>query len=598
MRGPDPIRAEPVRDGPGAAAYGETMDPRQHTPNWSISPSLLALGVLATLMAGCLMPVEGDLAEDDVGSTSLYSSRPGDWTLPHDVRVAGEAQYLRYDAAPLWNGGSNCSGGLLGGTREFGDWLVRRFRGINRYGGYSCRVNSADSSRTSVHGTGRALDLMIPMDSGRADNDKGDPAANFMVVSSELAGVQYIIWDRTDWGAHRTGRKDGSYGGPIPHIDHIHMELTSEGAHRRTPWFRDRDGDGVNNTRDNCPSERNAEQSDRDDDGVGDKCDNCPRDANARQADDDGDGVGNRCDNCSRDANAMQEDDDGDGVGNRCDNCRGEPNPHQKDTDRDGRGDACDNDDDGDGVPDDMDNCRLVPNAGQNDADGDGVGNACQDDDDGDGVPDGADNCRHVANPDQADSDGDGRGDACTDADGDGVPLELDACDGVAGASDEDSDGDGIGDACDPDHDGDGIDDAVDLCPDHPDPGQLDSDADGVGDACDADADGDDVLDESDVCPGIADPDQEDADLDGIGDACDPTPSAPDEAPVPPADDDDPVDHSMENPPEFAPGTRSLSDPAAGCSVGTGARTSPSWPLGATLFSLVLVTWLHRRRIR
>jgi hypothetical protein len=59
----------------------------------------------------------------------------------------------------------------------------------------------------------------------------------------------------------------------------------------------DRDGDGIEDIRDNCPDVPNPSQHDEDGDGIGDVCDNCPGVANHAQADDgDGDGVGDACD--------------------------------------------------------------------------------------------------------------------------------------------------------------------------------------------------------------------------------------------------------------------------------------------------------------
>ena len=58
----------------------------------------------------------------------------------------------------------------------------------------------------------------------------------------------------------------------------------------------DNDGDGLNNSSDNCPNGANADQADAESDGIGDLCDNCPADANPDQLDVDGDGIGTACD--------------------------------------------------------------------------------------------------------------------------------------------------------------------------------------------------------------------------------------------------------------------------------------------------------------
>ncbi len=94
----------------------------------------------------------------------------------------------------------------------------------------------------------------------------------------------------------------------------------------------DRDGDGIPDADDNCPSVFNPVrpmdgglQADADGDGVGDSCDPCPLNANTTS--------------CTA---ADPNDRDGDGVPNSTDNCPDTPNPDQQDTDGDGKGDACD----------------------------------------------------------------------------------------------------------------------------------------------------------------------------------------------------------------------------------------------------------------
>jgi Thrombospondin type 3 repeat len=172
----------------------------------------------------------------------------------------------------------------------------------------------------------------------------------------------------------------------------------------------DRDGDGIPDSVDNCPSIPNPDQKDTDGDGDGDVCDNCPTTPNPDQADRDGDKVGDACDNCPNTPNTDQLNTDGDAQGNVCDNCPATANSNQLDTDGDGKGDVCDNcpavanpnqlDTDMDGVGDVCDNCPTTPNPTQMDTDGDGLGDAC-------------DNCPTVANPNQLDIDMDGLGDAC-----------------------------------------------------------------------------------------------------------------------------------------------------------------------------------------
>ncbi len=85
--------------------------------------------------------------------------------------------------------------------------------------------------------------------------------------------------------------------------------------------------------------------------------------------DSDGDGIGDSRDNCPA-------------VFNPADMKLDRDNPVQIDTDADGAGDACDPDDDGDGVDDVADTCPLTQNGDQLDRDADGLGDACDPKDD------------------------------------------------------------------------------------------------------------------------------------------------------------------------------------------------------------------------
>lgn len=127
---------------------------------------------------------------------------------------------------------------------------------------------------------------------------------------------------------------------------------------RNSNYNADLDGDGIDNTSDNCVYMANPEQEDTDHDLLGDACDNAPNDQNKSQFDYDEDGIGDDADNCPRIANPDQLDQDLDGIGYPCD------------------------DDDEDFVINAEDNCPNIANGRQEDVDGDGVGDACDEGDD------------------------------------------------------------------------------------------------------------------------------------------------------------------------------------------------------------------------
>ncbi|QCB46895.1 peptidoglycan-binding protein [Hydrogenophaga sp. PAMC20947] len=168
------------------------------------------------------------------------SSTANAWGLPSSVRAAGDAQTVRYDSPPAWAGSpGNCTGNFTAGAAALKSHIQATFAGVSSIGGYSCRANSANRSETSVHGTGRALDIMIRTVGGKANSAVGDPIANWLVRNASSIGVQYIIWNRIRWSGNRTPRV-ARYTGPSPHIDHVHVELNNDGAARRTPWFQGR----------------------------------------------------------------------------------------------------------------------------------------------------------------------------------------------------------------------------------------------------------------------------------------------------------------------------------------------------------------------
>lgn len=136
----------------------------------------------------------------------------------------------------------------------------------------------------------------------------------------------------------------------------------------------DFDGDGVEDTRDNCLVDANPQQLDLDRDGVGNVCD-----CEVRGIDLDADGVDDACDDCI--GEPIGEDVGGDQIDDGCEACPGATNV---DEDLDGLDDGCDpcllgpeHDEDRDGIADACDNCPAQPNPDQRAAPGAELGDAC-----------------------------------------------------------------------------------------------------------------------------------------------------------------------------------------------------------------------------
>lgn len=195
--------------------------------------------VIASAGLGC--------AELDLGARQQGLAHEGPWAIPLDTLAIGDEQYVEYTGAGPWLGEESCSGGIEPGATVVSDYVEAWFPQVSYIGGYSCRPINGDGSTASVHATGRALDIFIPLAAGdQADNDLGDPLANWFIENAEHIGIQYVIWDRWTWGAYADpGEKDGYYSGAHPHHDHLHVELSVEAAAQGTPFFGGEQGPPV-----------------------------------------------------------------------------------------------------------------------------------------------------------------------------------------------------------------------------------------------------------------------------------------------------------------------------------------------------------------
>ena len=258
----------------------------------------------------------------------------------------------------------------------------------------------------------------------------------------------------------------------------------------------DSDGDGIEDSIDNCPTVANPSQTNTDGDSEGDACDaNDDNDARDDSSD------CSPLDNTKWQNGTFYADGDGDTVRDTTSGqtiCYGSTTPSGFTSNTNG-----------------PDNCVGTPNVSQTNTDGDSEGDACDVNDDNDARNDSTD-CSPLDNTKWRNATFYADGDADTVRDntvaqticyGSSTPSGFtantngpDNCVGTPNTDQVDVDGDGIGDACDDiiDSDGDGVADSVDNCPTVHNPSQLNTDGDSEGDACDANDDNDSEPDISD----------------------------------------------------------------------------------------------------
>jgi len=147
------------------------------------------------------------------------------WHLPDIVRsVANRIQGVPYDPGGPWIDDQHCSPGVKPHAAELGRIIRASFPWVRSIGALHCTRLSATSDQMSLHGAGRALDVMVPVLGG----PEGESLANWLVENAKELGVQLVIWNRSNWQANLPPRaRFGPYTGRSPHTNHVHVEVTA-----------------------------------------------------------------------------------------------------------------------------------------------------------------------------------------------------------------------------------------------------------------------------------------------------------------------------------------------------------------------------------
>jgi hypothetical protein len=121
-----------------------------------------------------------------------------------------------------------CSSGPSAGAIVLRDFMLARYSEASDGGIFNCRTVRGSTS-PSIHGEGRAWDMMLPVRNGRG-HPRGHEAVRELGAHGRRLGIQSIIFDRTIWSARSPSGRP--YTGVHPHYDHLHIELTREGGRR------------------------------------------------------------------------------------------------------------------------------------------------------------------------------------------------------------------------------------------------------------------------------------------------------------------------------------------------------------------------------
>lgn len=123
-----------------------------------------------------------------------------------------------------WEAAERCTTGAAPGARLLLAWCLAEYPVAWSGGIFNCRTVRGTQVR-SIHGEGRALDVMLPTPNGRAHPD-GYDLLRRLGANGRRLGLQAIIFDRVIYSARSPEGRP--YTGVHPHVDHLHIELTRQ----------------------------------------------------------------------------------------------------------------------------------------------------------------------------------------------------------------------------------------------------------------------------------------------------------------------------------------------------------------------------------
>lgn len=125
-----------------------------------------------------------------------------------------------------WEAASKCTSKAELGAVALKDWCVKYYPPARNGGIFNCRTVRG-SAAPSIHGEGRAIDVMFPVINNTA-HAEGQQLFEHLAKNASALGLQAIIWNRRIYSARSP--KGRNYTGVNPHIDHLHVEMTRDAA--------------------------------------------------------------------------------------------------------------------------------------------------------------------------------------------------------------------------------------------------------------------------------------------------------------------------------------------------------------------------------
>ena len=124
---------------------------------------------------------------------------------------------------------SNCTGSFTVGAQALRSYVLNKWSPpVSEVQGYNCRPILNDKTKpTSIHGLGRAIDIMIDS-TIPSEKQVGDNIRNFLINNATTLGVQRVIWTGHIWSANQDGWR--VYNGSNPHTNHLHVEINIQAS--------------------------------------------------------------------------------------------------------------------------------------------------------------------------------------------------------------------------------------------------------------------------------------------------------------------------------------------------------------------------------